>query len=183
MGLRFGSRGHSNTSIKYYTTSSKLKNSLSPFSHQLHGLQKSFSSEIDFCKTEGEHRRWELEPYPPSLCCVSLHQFPGILLSNWLLQLCCAALVLWLPSVSAVCWRVTELPVWRHLFFNLSLTQDRCYLTTRLWQSTAPSQWFSLLWGCPSWGQRSLSPPCPLRALSQPSLTAFDSQVPMSRYK
>lgn len=55
MGLRFGSRGHSNTAIKYYT-SSKFKNSLSLFSHQLHGLQKLFSSETYFPKTWRGHR-------------------------------------------------------------------------------------------------------------------------------
>lgn len=67
-------------------------------------------------------------PYPPSLCCVCLCQFPRILFSKRLLQLCCAALMLWLAGVSAVCWGVTELPVWRHLFFSLSMIQARCLI-------------------------------------------------------
>lgn len=68
--LRFGSRGHSNISIRYYTTSSKFKNSLSLFSHQLHGLQKLLSSETDFSKSERGHRKWQLETLPSqSLLC------------------------------------------------------------------------------------------------------------------
>lgn len=57
LGLSVGSRGHSNASLKYCTSSSTSENPLSPFSRKLHSLQKLISSEPDGFLRNGERAR------------------------------------------------------------------------------------------------------------------------------